>query len=94
MPYALTIELDTETLEAAYPSVSFCDAYEDIRRTLAPIGFTWQHGSVYFGDKKINAVDCVLAAQALSRKHAWFKASVRKIRMLRIEEISDLYPAL
>jgi virulence-associated protein VapD len=35
-----------------------------------------------------------LAAQQLSQKHAWFKASVRDIRMLRIEEMNDLSPAL
>ena len=61
---------------------------------IEPLGFTWQQGSVYFGADGINAVKCVLAAQQLSQKHAWFKASVRDIRMLRIEEMNDLSPAL
>lgn len=42
----------------------------------------------------MNAVKCVMAAQALSRQLTWFKASVRDIRMLRIEEMNDLEPAL
>jgi len=58
------------------------------------LGFNWQQGSVYFGSEKINAVTCVMAAQTLSREYVWFKASVRDIRMLRIEEMNDLKPAL
>ena len=57
-------------------------------------GFAWQQGSVYFGGEQINAVICVLAAMDLSRTLPWFAASVRDIRMLRIEEINDLMPAI
>jgi virulence-associated protein VapD len=94
MSYAITFDLDTETLKQAYPNDSWNNAYGDIRKTLEPLGFTWQQGSVYFGNDKINAVKCVLAAQQLSQKYAWFKASVRDIRMLRIEEMNDLSSAL
>ena len=94
MTYAIAVDLDTETLRQAYPNGSWNNAYGDIRKTLEPLGFTWQQGSVYFGADGINAVKCVLAAQQLSQKHAWFKASVRDIRMLRIEEMNDLSPAL
>lgn len=94
MTYAIAFDLDTDTLKKSYPNDSWNNAYGDIRKTLEPIGFTWQQGSVYFGDEKINAVTCVLAAQELSKKYAWFKASVRDIRMLRIEEMNDLSPAL
>ena len=37
---------------------------------------------------------CVLTVQRLSRKYPWFKASVRDIRMLRIEENNDLLPTI
>jgi virulence-associated protein VapD len=94
MTYAITFNLDTETLKQAYPNPSFTNAYGDIRKVLEPIGFTWQQGSVYFGDEQMNAVKCVLAAQKLSAAYPWFKASVRDIRMLRIEEMNDLEPAL
>jgi virulence-associated protein VapD len=94
MTYAIAFDLDTETLKQAYPNPSFTNAYGDIRKVLEPIGFTWQQGSVYFGDEQMNAVKCVLAAQKLSAAYPWFKASVRDIRMLRIEEMNDLEPAL
>ncbi len=94
MTYAIAFDLDTETLKQSYPNQSWNNAYGDIRKTLEPLGFSWQQGSVYFGDDRINAVQCVLAAQTLSRTYAWFKASVRDIRMLRIEEMNDLAPAL
>ena len=35
-----------------------------------------------------------MAAIDLSRRLGWFAASVRDIRMLRIEEMNDLMPAV
>ncbi len=92
--YAIAFDLDTETLKQSYPNPSYTNAYGDIRKVLEPLGFAWQQGSVYFGGNEMNAVKCVMAAQALSRQLTWFKASVRDIRMLRIEEMNDLEPAL
>src|SRR5260363_165314 len=92
--YAISFDLDTEQLKQQYPNDSWQNAYDDIRKELMPLGFTWQQGSVYFGDENMNAVKCVLAAQVLSKAYPWFKSSVRDIRMLRIEDINDLSPAL
>jgi len=94
MRYVLTFDLDTETLKKSYPSESWNNAYADIRKVLYEVGFTWQQGSVYFGENNITAVQCVLAAQKLSNSYCWFKSAVRDIKMLRIEEITDLTPAL
>jgi virulence-associated protein VapD len=92
--YAISFDLDIETLKATYGE-PYNNAYPEIRRFLLSKGFTWQQGSVYFGDPvKINAVTCVVAASELSRSLPWFAASVRDIRMLRIEENNDLKPAL
>ena len=93
--YAIAFDLDTAQLQVEYPNPSYTNAYGDIRKTLEPLGFTHIQGSVYFGDKdKIDAVKCVLAVQSLSHAFPWFKNCVRGIRMLRIEELNDLYPAL
>jgi len=92
--YAIAFDLDTTQLQQEYPNPSWQNAYNDIRKTLIPLGFIWQQGSVYFGDRTINAVQCVLAAQALSQAYPWFKTFARDIRMLRIEELNDLPPAL
>ena len=93
MSYAISFDLDTEQLKQVYPNTSWQNAYGDIKKVLIPLGFDWQQGSVYFG-AKLNAVECVLAAQKLSSSLPWFKDCVRDIRMLRIEELNDLMPAL
>jgi virulence-associated protein VapD len=92
--YAVVFELDTDLLSKSYPSASWNDAYGDIRRVLERHGFTWQQGSVYFGGEQVNAVTCVLAVMDCTRSLPWFGASVRDIRMLRIEEFNDLMPAV
>jgi virulence-associated protein VapD len=92
--YAIAFDLDTTQLQIVYPNSSYTNAYGDIRKILEPLGFTWQQGSVYFGGGEMNAVKCVLAAQAVSNAYPWFKSCVRDIRMLRIEELNDLAPAL
>ena len=94
MTYAIAFDLDTDTLKQSYPNSSWNNAYGDVRKVLEPLGFTWQQGSVYFGGAEMNAVKCVMAAQTLSSTYSWFKTSVRDIRMLRIEEMNDLSPAL
>ena len=93
MSYAISFDLDTDQLKLVYPSQSWQNAYGDIKTELIALGFNWQQGSVYFGDK-LDAVRCVLAAQKLSQKFPWLKQCVRDIRMLRIEENNDLTPAL
>jgi len=92
--YAIEFDLDTAQLQNVYPNASYTNAYGDIRKTLEPWGFNWQQGSVYFGNAEMNAVKCVLAAQDVSNTYPWFKICVRDIRMLRIEELNDLAPAL
>jgi virulence-associated protein VapD len=91
--YAIAFEMDIESLRTQYGD-PYNNAYSEIRRVLQEHGFRWQQGSVYFGGDEINAVTCVLAAQDLARQLPWFAASVRDIRMLRIEELNDLMPAV
>lgn len=91
--YAIAFDMDIESLRQHYGD-PYNNAYLEIRRVLQGHGFTWQQGSVYFGGDEINAVTCVMAAIDLSRTLPWFSASVRDIRMLRIEELNDLMPAV
>ncbi len=91
--YAITFDMDIESLKINYGD-PYNNAYSEIRKVLLKQGFAWQQGSVYFGGENINAVTCVLAAIELSRTLPWFAASVRDIRMLRIEEFNDLMPAV
>ena len=91
--YAIACDMDIESLRNHYGD-PYNNAYLEIRRVLQRHGFNWQQGSVYFGDERINAVTCVLAAMDLARSLPWFAASVRDIRILRIEELNDLMPAV
>ena len=91
--YAIAFDMDIESLRSNYGD-PYNNAYLEIRKVLQKHGFTWQQGSVYFGDERINAVTCVLAAIDLAKTLRWFAGSVRDIRMLRIEELNDLMPAI
>jgi virulence-associated protein VapD len=91
--YAIAFDMDIDALRTNYGD-PYNNAYLEIRRVLQRHGFTWQQGSVYFGGEAVTAVTCVLAAQDLARSLPWFAASVRDIRMLRIEELNDLMPAV
>ncbi len=91
--YAIAFYVDIEQLRTNYGD-PYNNAYLEIRRVLQRHGFAWQQGSVYFGGEAVTAVTCVLAAIDLARSLPWFAASVRDIRMLRIEELNDLMPAV
>jgi virulence-associated protein VapD len=91
--YAIALDIDMESLRQTHGDL-YNSAYTEIRRVLERHGFAWQQGSVYFGGERINAVTCVLAAIDLARSLPWFAAAVRDIRMLRIEELNDLMPAV
>src|SRR5437016_7098999 len=90
--YAIAFDMDIDALRANYGD-PYNNAYLEIRRVLLRHGFTWQQGSVYFGGESVTSVTSVLAAMDLARSLPWFAASVRDIRMLRIEELNDLMPA-
>lgn len=91
--YAIAFDMDIESLRTNYGD-PYNNVYLEIRRVLEHHGFRWQQGSVYFGGDEINAVTCVPAAKDLARSLPWFSASVRDIRMLRIEEFNDFMPAI
>jgi virulence-associated protein VapD len=85
--------MDIDQLRTHYGD-PYNNAYLEIRRVLQRHGFAWQQGTVYFGGESVTAVTCVLAAIDLAQSLPWFAASVRDIRMLRIEELNDLMPAV
>ncbi|MEG1740073.1 MAG: hypothetical protein RR250_02005 [Akkermansia sp.] len=91
--YAIAFDLDTAKLKETYDKNSWQNAYNEIKSFLENEGFTRQQGSVYFGDK-VNAVTCIIATQKMAAQFSWFSDSVKDIQMLRIEEHSDLSPAL
>ena len=93
--YAIAFDMDTKIMKETCGKPSYENGYTEIENVLRGHGFTKQQGSVYFGDReRVTAVSTVVAAQDLARQLPWFSASVRDIRMLRIEEEDDLSVAL
>jgi virulence-associated protein VapD len=94
--HAIAFDMDIAEMERAYGNPNRRKGYSEIGDILLGHGFDdHKQGSVYFGDReRVTAVSCVIAVQDLARQLPWFSASVRDIRMLRIEEEDDLKVAL
>jgi virulence-associated protein VapD len=91
--YAIAFDMDIEQLRVHYGD-PYNNAYLEIRRVLEGHGFQWQQGSVYFGGASVTAASVMVAVIDLTTQLPWFAASVRDIRMLRIEELNDLMPVV
>ncbi len=91
--YAIAFDMDIEQLRIHYGD-PYNNAYVEIRRVLERHQFQWQQGSVYFGASAVTAATVMVAVIDLTTQLAWFAASVRDIRMLRIEELNDLMPVV
>lgn len=91
--YAVAFDMDIEQLRIHYGE-PYNNAYLEIRRVLEGHQFQWQQGSVYFGGPAVTAASVMLAVIDLTTRLPWFAASVRDIRMLRIEELNDLMPVV
>ena len=91
--YAIAFDMDIEQLRANYGD-PYNNAYLEIRRVLEGHGVQWQQGSVYFGGPSVTAASVMVAVIDLTARLSWFAASVRDIRMLRIEELNDLMPVV
>jgi virulence-associated protein VapD len=91
--YAIAFDMDIEQLRIHYGD-PYNNAYLEIRRVLERHQFQWQQGSVYFGGPAVTASSVMVAVIDLTTQLPWFAASVRDIRMLRIEELNDLMPVV
>jgi virulence-associated protein VapD len=91
--YAIAFDMDIEQLRIHFGD-PYNNAYLEIRRVLQENHFSWQQGSVYFGDAEVTAASCMVAVIDLTQRLPWFAAAVRDIRMLRIEEANDLMPVV
>ena len=88
--YAITFDLDTDTLKKSYHNTSWQNAYNDIAKFLRENGFDRQQGSVYFGNDDVDVVKCQNTVIELTIAFTWFAPAISDIRMLRIEENNNL----
>ena len=91
--YAIAFHMDIEQLRVHYGD-PYNNAYVEIRRVLESHQFQWQQGGVYFGGAAVTAASVMVAVIDLTTRLPWFAASVRDVRMLRIEELNDLMPVV
>jgi len=91
--YAIAFDMDIDQLRVHYGD-PYNNAYLEIRRVLEGHQFQWQQGSVYLGGPAVTAATVMVAVIDLTTRLPWFAASVRDIRMLRIEELNDLMPVV
>lgn len=93
--YGIIINFDAEKLREMYFGPAYENAHAEVCSFLTEdFGFTCIQGDVYFGDESVSSVTCVLAAQKLKEKFSWFEPSVKEIKMMRIDELNDLGPAI
>lgn len=92
--YAILFTLDSFALQAAHDGPDWRAAYPKIHLDLTKRGFARQSDGFYLGSDTVDAVKCVIVVQALTQKYAWFASGVKDIRLVRVEEISDLQAAI
>jgi len=92
--YAILFTLDSFALQAAYDGPDWREAYPKIHLDLTKRGFARQSEGFYLGGDTVDAVKCVVVVQALTQKYPWFASGVKDIRLVRVEEISDLRAAI
>jgi virulence-associated protein VapD len=56
--------------------------------------FTRENNGLFIGCEHINAVDCVMITQRLNGEFGWFPDNIKEMHLLRIDEMSDLLPAI
>jgi virulence-associated protein VapD len=91
--FAVAFDMDIEQLQVHYGD-PYNNAYIEIRRVLEGHGFQCLQGSVYLGGASVTAASVMVAVIDLTTQLPWFAASVREIRMLRLEELNDLMPVV
>lgn len=62
---------------------------ESINSFMESKGFK-QQGNIYFGTYQATAVTCILTIQGLATEYDWASSCVKDIRLIRIEENTDL----
>jgi virulence-associated protein VapD len=87
--YAILIEVDPDKVSKAYRG-PYNDPYLELRTVLKRFGLEEKKPGLYFGNTQTNSVTCVLATLELARKCPWLIRCVQDMRLLRIEEQSDL----
>ena len=86
--YAIAFDLKIDDLKRIYGE-PYNKAYDEIRQELESLGFEWTQGSVYINRSAKDTLTTVYKAINKLSSISWFKASVRDIRVFKVEDYSD-----
>ena len=86
--YAIAFDMEIAKLKEHYGE-PYNPAYDEIRKTLDTLGFSWVQGSLYLARSDMNSLTFVYKAIDKLKHIDWFKKSVRDIRAFKIEDWSD-----
>lgn len=73
----IAFDIDTTMLKVYYPSKSWNNAYEDIKRYMKSKGFEWQQGSVYISRSPLPEQEVAKIMKELVNKHTWLNMCMR-----------------
>lgn len=76
----IAFDLDTKALKVYYPSESWNNAYDVIRRHMEKNGFHWLQGSVYVSDKAMSSYRVAKVLSELVAKNPWLNPCMRDCR--------------
>lgn len=89
------IDIDQDLVQRHCPEYTLDGAYDALSKVLRLYGFTIRQGGFYFReDRFVTSFTGVLMVMDLVRRHPWFRNVVTDIRMLRVEEATDMMPVV
>lgn len=80
----ITFDLDTKALEKYYPTKSWNNAYEVIKKHMMNNGFEWLQGSVYVSTKSVSSAKMTNILLALAEANPWLNLCMRDCRETNI----------
>ena len=86
----ITFDLDTKALQKYYPSDSWRNAYEVIKRHMKQNGFAWLQGSSYASEKPMSHVRVQNILNDLIKKNPWLNKCMRDCRESNIGKEHNL----
>ena len=86
----IAFDLDTNALKLYYPSKSWNNAYDVIRRHMTANGFRWLQGSVYVSEKPMKPYRVTRVLFELVEKNPWLNVCMRDCRETNIGKEHDI----
>lgn len=80
----IAFDLDTKALEKYYPTKSWHNAYDVIKRHMVNNGFDWLQGSVYVSKEAISSVRVTRILRNLAKQNPWLNLCMRDCRETNI----------